>query len=117
MHLKYYVYLGTERLIRTPGLYLIPTESKLHVRFTGNWDNNVGIEEISDGPLLNQRYHLTYTLSDPEKRLDFYINGKWVAFYSIQDVQMHKVKFNDGPLYIGRFYREGFDGEIRYKLL
>ncbi|CAG8687207.1 uncharacterized protein OCT59_011305 [Rhizophagus irregularis] len=103
---------GTERLIRTPGLYLMPNTSKLHVRFTGNWDNNVGIEEIGDELLLNQKYHLTYTLSDPEKRLDFYINGEWVAFYSIENVKTHKVKFNDGPLYIGRFYREGFNGEI-----
>lgn len=94
----------------------MPNTSKLHVRFTGNWDNNVGIEEIGDELLLNQKYHLTYTLSDPEKRLHFYINGEWVAFYSIENVKTHKVKFNDGPLYIGRFYREGFNGEIRYNL-
>ncbi|GBC05824.1 hypothetical protein RclHR1_06450002 [Rhizophagus clarus] len=103
---------GAERLIRTPGLYLKPTRSKLHARFTGNWNNNSGIEEIEDGLLLNKKYHLTYTLSDPEKRLDFYINGEWVAFYSIENVQNHRVKFNDDPLYIGRFYRDGFDGEI-----
>ncbi|CAB4489710.1 unnamed protein product [Rhizophagus irregularis] len=97
---------------RTPGLYLVPNTSKLHARFSGNWNSNVGIVEIGDGLLLNQKYHLTYTLSDPEKRLDFYINGEWVAFYSIENVKMHKVKFNDGPLYIGRFYHEGFNGEI-----
>ncbi|RIA79884.1 concanavalin A-like lectin/glucanase domain-containing protein [Glomus cerebriforme] len=103
---------GTERLIRTPGLYLTPNKSKLHSRFTGNWNNNAGIESIGDGLLLNKWYHLTYTLSDSEKRMDFYINGKWAGFYSIENVQMHKIIFNDGPLYIGRGFNNGIDGEI-----
>jgi len=104
-------------LVRTPILQLIPNKSKLHARFTGNWGNDVGFGEISDGLLLNKWYHLTYTLSDPEKRLDIYIDSKWIGFYSIQNVQMHEVKFNDAPLHIGRSYRNGFDGEIRYDLL
>ncbi|RIA86061.1 hypothetical protein C1645_741123 [Glomus cerebriforme] len=99
---------GPESLIRTPGLYLKANTSKLHARFTGNWNCNAGIDEIGDGLLLNKWYHLTYTLSDSEKRLDIYINGKWTGFYSILNVQIHKVIFNDGPLSIGR----GINGEI-----
>ncbi|RIA86062.1 concanavalin A-like lectin/glucanase domain-containing protein, partial [Glomus cerebriforme] len=104
---------GTEVLIRTPGLWLSPQKSMLHPRFTGNWNRNAGIGEIENGLLLNRWYHLTYTLSDPKKRLDFYINGEWVGLYGIQNVQTQKVIFNDGPLYIGRsFINDGFNGEI-----
>ncbi|CAB4485105.1 unnamed protein product [Rhizophagus irregularis] len=71
---------------RTPGLFLFANNSRLHPRFTGNWNNNAGIEAVTDGLLLNKWYHITYTLSDR---------------------QMHNVKFNDGPLHIGCF-----DGEI-----
>ncbi|RIA93794.1 concanavalin A-like lectin/glucanase domain-containing protein [Glomus cerebriforme] len=104
---------GNDDHTRTPGLWLSPNKSILYPRFSGNWDTNPGINKIGDGLLLNKWYHITYTLSDPEKRLDVYINGEWAGFYSIQDVQMHKVKFNDEPLYIGhRTFRDGFDGEI-----
>ena len=88
----------------------------MHARFTGNWDWNLGIDEVDDGLLLNKWYHLTYTLSDPEKRLDVYINGEWTEFYSIQKVKTQKVLFNDGPLHIGKAFSDGFDGEIRYKM-
>ncbi|PKY58655.1 hypothetical protein RhiirA4_412198 [Rhizophagus irregularis] len=56
--------------MRTPGLYLHANNSKLHPRFTGNWKGNVGIDAIGDGLLLNKWYHITYTLSDREKRMD-----------------------------------------------
>ncbi|RGB31886.1 hypothetical protein C1646_670572 [Rhizophagus diaphanus] len=91
----------------TAGLFLFANNSRLHPRFTGNWNNNAGIEAVTDGLLLNKWYHITYTLSDREKRMDIYINDVWTAFYAIEIVQMHKVKFNDGPLHIGCF-----DGEI-----
>ncbi|CAG8807750.1 10774_t:CDS:2, partial [Dentiscutata erythropus] len=64
---------GTENLIHTPGLRFTPHKSALHARFTENWNGNVGIEAL-DGLSLQQWYHITYTLSDPEKRLDIYIN-------------------------------------------
>ncbi|RGB31887.1 hypothetical protein C1646_670573 [Rhizophagus diaphanus] len=96
-----------ERPMRTPGLFLHANNSKLHPRFTGNWEGNAGIVAVGDGLLLNKWYHITYTLSDREKRMDIYINGVWTAFYAIENVQMHKVKFNDAPLHIG-----WFDGEI-----
>src|SRR6266498_3835145 len=95
--------------MRTPGLFLYPNDSRMSPRFTGNWTDNAGINSVGDGLLLDKWYHITYTLSDPEKRMDIYINGVWTAFDSIENVQMHKVKFNDGPLQIG-----WFDGEIGY---
>ncbi|CAJ0842652.1 12147_t:CDS:2 [Entrophospora sp. SA101] len=60
---------GTEDLIRTPGLWL--GGDKLHARFTGNWDCNAGIDELTPGLFLNKWYHLTYTLSDSEKKIRF----------------------------------------------
>ncbi|CAB4406330.1 unnamed protein product [Rhizophagus irregularis] len=98
--------------MRTPGLFLHANHSKLHPRFTGNWEGNAGIDAVGDGLLLNKWYHITYTLSDREKRMDIYINGVWTAFYAIENVQMHKVKFNDAPLHIGWF--GGEIGNFRY---
>ncbi|CAI2170442.1 5135_t:CDS:2 [Funneliformis geosporum] len=94
------------------GLEFLPKKSTLHARFTGNWTNNAGIYELDDGLLLDRWYHLAYTLSDSEKRLDVYIDGEWVGFYCIQNVKTEKVVFNDGPLYIGRSFDNGFNGEI-----
>ncbi|CAG8744316.1 976_t:CDS:2, partial [Funneliformis caledonium] len=103
---------GTETWVRTPGLWLTANKSAFHARFTGNWTNNAGIEEIGDGLLLDKWYHLTYTLSDPEKRLDLYIDGEWVGFYCMQKVKTQSVAFNNGPLYIGRAFFKGFNGAI-----
>ncbi|CAI2184982.1 276_t:CDS:2 [Funneliformis geosporum] len=103
---------GIESFIRTPRLELVPKRSSLHARFTGNWTNNAGIYELGDGLLLNRWYHISYTLSDSEKRLDIYIDGEWVGFYGIQNVTTEKVVFNDGPLYIGRSFGNGFNGDI-----
>jgi hypothetical protein len=106
--------LGTGHPVRTPGIWLSAHESKLHTQFTGNWYNFAGLE-ISDGLLLNKWYHIAYTLSDPEKRLDIYVNGEWVGFYSIKNVKTEKVAFNDGPLHVGRAHTHiGFNGEIRF---
>ncbi|PKC04172.1 hypothetical protein RhiirA5_401586 [Rhizophagus irregularis] len=104
---------GTEGLIRTPILQLTPNKSALHARFTGNWNSDVGVYEPDDGLLLNRWYHIAYTLSDPEKRLDIYIDGEWIGFYGISKIKVQKVIFNDGPLYIGRAHSYlGFNGEI-----
>ncbi|CAG8527012.1 7041_t:CDS:2, partial [Dentiscutata heterogama] len=103
---------GTEEFIRTPGLWLT-SKSAFHARFTGNWDNNAGIHEIGDGLLIQKWYHIAYTLSESKKRLDLYIDGEWIGFYSIQDVKKQCIIFNDGPLYIGQsFSARGFNGEI-----
>ncbi|CAG8485106.1 16125_t:CDS:2 [Funneliformis caledonium] len=103
---------GTESFIRTPRLELVPNKSSLHARFTGNWTNNAGIYELGEGLLLNRWHHIAYTLSDSEKRLDIYIDGQWFGFYCIQNVTTENVVFNEGPLYIGRSFGNGFNGEI-----
>jgi hypothetical protein len=102
-------------LARTPILQLTANKSAFHCRFTGNWNRNAGIGATDDGLTLNRWYHIAYTLSDPEKRLDIYLDGEWVGFYCIEKVKMQKVVFNDGPLHVGRaIYHHGIDGEIRY---
>ncbi|CAG8577243.1 13691_t:CDS:2 [Funneliformis caledonium] len=103
---------GTERFVRTPTLELVPKKSSLHARFTGNWTNDAGIYDFGNGLLLDKWYHIAYTLSDSEKRLDIYIDGEWVGFYGIQNVKTENVVFNEGPLYIGRSFDNGFNGEI-----
>ncbi|CAJ0634474.1 1001_t:CDS:2 [Entrophospora sp. SA101] len=104
---------GTGDLVRTPGLWLVREQPLLYARFTGNWNSNTGIDRLGPALLLNKWYHITYTLSDSEKRLDVYIDGEWTGYYSIQHVKTQKVIFNDGPLYIGRaFLWNGINGEI-----
>ncbi|CAI2197971.1 6488_t:CDS:2, partial [Funneliformis geosporum] len=105
----------TKQFIRTPMLQLVPDKFLLHPRFTGKLNKDLGINQLGDGLLLDKWYHIAYTLSDFEKRLDIYIDGEWVGFYSIQNVKTERVVFNDGPLYIGRSYidsHNGFIGEI-----
>ncbi|CAB4423317.1 unnamed protein product [Rhizophagus irregularis] len=105
---------GTNTDIRTPILQLTPNKSKLHAKFTGNWTCSAGIGELEDGLVVNKWYHIAYTLSDPEKRLDIYVDGEWVGFYCIQNVKTQKVIFNNGPFYVGRSttHHIGFSGEI-----
>ncbi|CAG8446125.1 8313_t:CDS:2 [Ambispora leptoticha] len=94
---------------RTPVLQLQPNDSAPHARFsvTGNW--NAGNNAVANGLTLNRWYHLVYTLSEPKKKLNFYIDGKWVEFHSFQQ----DIKFNNGPLWIGNYRsRNGFTGLI-----
>ncbi|RGB35669.1 concanavalin A-like lectin/glucanase domain-containing protein [Rhizophagus diaphanus] len=94
-------------------LWLAKDKSGFNARFSGNWHHDAGIYEPDNGLLLNKWYHIAYTLSDPEKRLDIYIDGEWFEFYSILKVKEQKVIFNDGPLYVGRSFNwKGFNGEI-----
>nr|CAG8518848.1 4088_t:CDS:2 [Entrophospora candida] len=106
---------GTQYNIRTPSLWMNKGKTTLHVRFSGDWEWNVGIEETSSELSLNKWHHLSYTLSDSEKRLDLYIDGLWVGYYGIQNVQTQRVVFNTGPLHIGSAFSPGITGEIRSK--
>ncbi|CAJ0756948.1 14613_t:CDS:2 [Entrophospora sp. SA101] len=81
---------GTGDLVRTPGLWLVREQPLLYARFTGNWNSNTGIDRLGPALLLNKWYHITYTLSDSEKRLDVYIDGEWTGYYSIQHVKTQK---------------------------
>nr|CAG8507839.1 9514_t:CDS:2 [Entrophospora candida] len=106
---------GTEHFIRTPSLWLLPNRTTMHPRFSGNWNHDAGIGETDTQLSLNKWHHISYTLSDSEKRLDLYIDCLWVGYYVIQNVQTQKVVFNTGPLHIGIAYDgklTGITGEI-----
>nr|CAG8645528.1 4141_t:CDS:2 [Entrophospora candida] len=103
---------GTEGHIRTPSLWLWPSKTTLHARFSGNWNCNTGIGETTTQLSLNKWHHISYTLSDSEKRLDLYIDCLWVGYYGIEDVQTQNVLFNTGPLHIGLAFDPGITGEI-----
>src|SRR5688572_2448458 len=112
---KLRLHLGGQDLVRTPAVWLTPKVSAPHPRFSTNNNPNVGIDAFGNGLSLNQWYHIGYTLSEPEKRLDFYMDGHLVRFQSVQDVQADHVTFNNGPLYIGNdIFYNGITGQIRY---
>jgi len=111
----FFLHLGRTDLDRTPALWLTPNTSVPHPRFSITSINNYGIDVYGFGLLPNRWYHLAYTLSDPEKRMDFYIDGEWTGYLSITLVQTQHVLFNDAPLYIGYdFFHDGITGQIRY---
>ncbi|CAG8719993.1 7738_t:CDS:2, partial [Ambispora leptoticha] len=105
---------GFNDIDRTPLIWLTPNYYSVpHVRFSLNDNPNTGIDSVGRGLSLNQWYHLAYTLSEPQKRLDFYIDGKWIGLQSIQQVQKQQILFNNAPLYIGTApFRDGFTGQI-----
>ncbi|CAG8585764.1 2715_t:CDS:2 [Ambispora leptoticha] len=104
---------GVTDIERTPSLWMTPNNSAPHVRFSLNDNWNAGIDSLDGGLSLNQWYHLAYTLSEPQKRLDFYIDGKWAGFQSFQQVQTEQLLFNNGPLRIGTdTFWDGIVGQI-----
>jgi hypothetical protein len=115
--LNKYIYVkGEQDPVRTPSLWLTPSKSAPHPRFSLNNDLNAGIDSVGNGLLLNRWYHLAYTLSETKKRLDFYIDGELAGVHIIQPTE--QIVFNSAPLYIGNdtFYN-GTTGQIRYSLL
>ncbi|RIB22388.1 hypothetical protein C2G38_1000146 [Gigaspora rosea] len=65
------------------------------------------------GFLLNRWYHIAYTLSNPDKRMNFYIDGEWVGSFSMTNIQVESFIFNEGPLFIGKHLEwKGFTGQI-----
>ncbi|CAG8611703.1 13743_t:CDS:2 [Acaulospora morrowiae] len=106
---------GVNNTTRTPGLWLCPNTTKLHPRFSTNSEWNLGINEISNELELNKWYHIGYTLSEPLKRMDIYLNGKWVGFKCIEQVQTQCVIFNRDQLHIGCSTNNvDFSGKMRY---
>ncbi|CAG8741533.1 7780_t:CDS:2, partial [Acaulospora morrowiae] len=91
---------GVDNNTRTPSIWLCPNTSEPTARFSTNDNYNNGLT-IPIGLKLNKWYHIAYTLSEPLKRMDFYLNGKWVGFKSIEFVQTQSVKFNKDQLHIG----------------
>ncbi|CAG8458605.1 15209_t:CDS:2 [Cetraspora pellucida] len=95
---------------KTPALLLKSSNSTLCLRLSITGNSDAGIDMDGYGLLLNQWYHIVYTLSDSEKRISFYIDGKWVGSFSLKNIQNQSIRFNDGPLYIG--YSPGWYGFI-----
>ncbi|KAF0424502.1 concanavalin A-like lectin/glucanase [Gigaspora margarita] len=97
---------------RAPDFYLDGSKQCLAFSITGILD--VDIYLYGYGFLLNRWYHIAYTFSNSDKRMNFYIDGKWVVSYSIQKIQSQSFIFNDEPLYIGKHpLWSGFTGQIR----
>ncbi|CAG8475071.1 8077_t:CDS:2, partial [Diversispora eburnea] len=99
---------------RTPSLWLTANNSFLHPRFSITDNGNFGSNsDFGTGLLTNRWYHIAYTLSDTQKRMDIYIDGIWTGFSSIQRVRVESVIFNDLPLYIGKDLNfQGFTGQM-----
>ncbi|CAG8693113.1 29175_t:CDS:10, partial [Gigaspora margarita] len=105
-------YKGSAEYSRTPALWLNPNKVPCpRFEITGNF--YAGIDLNDYGFLLNKWYHIAYTLSNPDKRMNFYIDGEWVGSFSMTNIQGQSFIFNDGPLYIGRhLVWNGFTGQI-----
>ncbi|RUS34196.1 hypothetical protein BC938DRAFT_481997, partial [Jimgerdemannia flammicorona] len=84
---------------RTPALFLEPQRSRLHTCFSTTTDWNVN-DFIGDPLVVGRTYHLAYTLSRSERRMDIYINGISAGFKTVSDVYSH-ILFNDEPFFIG----------------
>ncbi|CAG8794071.1 23640_t:CDS:2, partial [Dentiscutata erythropus] len=97
----------------TPSLWLKPSNSTPipAVSITGYGKNRFIVNDYE--LLLNRWYHIAYTLSEPQKRMNFYIDSKWVSSFNITNQSQFFI-FNDGPLYIGSYFIwDGFTGQIR----
>ncbi|KAF0424507.1 concanavalin A-like lectin/glucanase [Gigaspora margarita] len=114
-HAEYWVvfYKGKTPASRTPELWLKSGDSTPYPSLSITGIPYVYIDLDGYGFLLNRWYHIAYTLSDSEKRMNFYIDGKWVGSYSIQRIQSQSIIFNDEPLYIGKHpIYHGLNGQI-----
>ncbi|CAG8473751.1 687_t:CDS:2 [Gigaspora rosea] len=56
---------------------------------------NIGLYMDGYGLLLNQWYHVAYTLSNLDKRMNFYIDGEWVGSLSITYIQSYSMMGED----------------------
>ncbi|RIB01057.1 concanavalin A-like lectin/glucanases superfamily-domain-containing protein [Gigaspora rosea] len=70
-------------------------------KFDRNW-GKIRIKEIDPNTgnnlELNKWYHIAYTLSEPQKRMQFYVNGELVAYTDVKNII-----FNEFPLKIGHY--------------
>ncbi|CAG8766839.1 19627_t:CDS:2, partial [Gigaspora rosea] len=80
---------------RTPALWLSPNDSKPHPNCSVNnkWNHYIS---AGNSLKLNKWYHIAYTLSEPQKRMEFYVNGELVGYTDVKDII-----FNEFPLKIG----------------
>ncbi|CAG8757690.1 7813_t:CDS:2, partial [Racocetra persica] len=80
---------------RTPALWLTPNDSQpcLVCSVNSNWNKNVLTETRLE---LNKWYHIVYTLSEPQKCMELYVNSKLIG-----SIDTKEIKFNEFPLKIG----------------
>ncbi|KAF0562326.1 concanavalin A-like lectin/glucanase [Gigaspora margarita] len=101
-----------EQHARTPTLWLSPKDSKPHLycSLKNNWSYNISVGNNLE---LNKWYHIAYTLSEPQKRMEFYVNGELVGYTDTKDII-----FNEFPLKIGHSDKySDFQGQMKYDLL
>ncbi|CAG8500310.1 19673_t:CDS:2 [Dentiscutata erythropus] len=80
---------------RTPALWLTPNNSQPCFICSVNNDWNY-YGHIKTSLELNKWYHIAYTLSEPQKRMELYVNGELVGYKDVKDII-----FNEFPLKIG----------------
>ncbi|KAF0562328.1 concanavalin A-like lectin/glucanase [Gigaspora margarita] len=96
---------------RTPALWLSPNDSRLHPNCSANNKWNYYISAVNSIE-LNIWYHITYTLSVPQKRMELYVNGKLVG-----SIETNDIKFNEFPLNIGHSGKyTDFQGQMSNEL-
>ncbi|CAG8843500.1 10832_t:CDS:2, partial [Gigaspora margarita] len=92
---------------RNPALWLSPNNSKPHpiCSVNSNWNHHFA----TSGLELNKWYHIAYTLSEPQKRMEFYLDGELVGYTDVKDII-----FNEFPLKIGHSDKyTDFPGQMR----
>ncbi|CAG8499987.1 37147_t:CDS:2 [Gigaspora margarita] len=97
-----------EQQARTPALFLSPNDSKPlpNCSVNNNWNHNISVGNNIE---LNKWYHIAYTLSEPQKRMEFYVNGELVGYNDVKDII-----FNEFPLKIGYSDKySDFKGQMR----
>ncbi|CAG8734155.1 45701_t:CDS:2, partial [Gigaspora margarita] len=101
-----------EQQASTPALWLSRNDSKPHPNCSVKhcWAYNI---PVGNNLELNKWYHIAYTLSEPQKRMEFYVNGELVGYTDVKDIG-----FNEFPLKIGHSDKYAdFQGQMRYDLL
>ncbi|RIB28090.1 hypothetical protein C2G38_2028819 [Gigaspora rosea] len=94
---------------RTPALWLTPSYSQPYFACSVNSNWNINVTAAENKLELNKWYHIAYTLSEPQKRMELYVNSKLIGFKEIKEI-----KVNESPLKIGHSgtYAD-FQGEMR----
>ncbi|CAG8759997.1 31356_t:CDS:2, partial [Gigaspora margarita] len=74
-----------EQHARTPALWLSPDDSKLYTNCSvyNKWNHYI---PAGNNLELNKWYHIAYTLSEPQKRMELYVNGELVGYTDVKDI-------------------------------
>ncbi|RIB20786.1 hypothetical protein C2G38_2140995 [Gigaspora rosea] len=89
---------GQDTHTLSPTLWLTPNESEAYPMCSMD-DNTKNIIVSGIKFELNKWYHIAYTLSELQGRMEFYVNGKLVGFETNEETR--HIVFNTFPLKIG----------------